>query len=53
MKEERQYLDEVEEEYQDQKDHDVSEEKSVSGSIQTTDVKKPFSCSLCGNAFKQ
>ncbi len=51
MKEERQYMNKVEEEYQDQNDHDVNEEKSVSDSNQTTDVKKPFSCSQCGNSF--
>ncbi len=51
VKEERPDLNEVEEEYQDQKDHDVNEEKSVSDSIRTTDVKKPFSCSQCGNSF--
>ncbi len=51
MKEERQDLNEVEEKHQDQKDH-VTGEKSVSCSIQITDVKKPFSCSQCGNTYK-
>ncbi len=51
MKEERQDLNEVEEKYQHQKDHDVNGEKSVSCSIKKTDVKKPFSCSQCGNTF--
>ncbi len=52
VKEERQDLNEVEEKYQDQKDHDVNGEKSVSCSIQVTEVKRPFSCSQCGNTFK-
>ncbi len=52
VKEERQDLNEVEEKHQDQKDHDVKGEKSVSCSIQITDVKKPFSCSQCGNTYK-
>ncbi len=51
MKEERQDLNEVEEKHQDQKDH-VTGEKSVSCSIQITDIKKPFSCSQCGNTYK-
>ncbi len=50
VKEERQDLNEVEEKHQDQKDH-VTGEKSVSCSIQITDVKKPFSCSQCGKSF--
>ncbi len=48
---EGQDLNEVEEKRQCQKDHDVKGEKSVSCSIQITDVKKPFSCSECGKSF--
>ncbi len=51
MKEERQDLNEVEK-HQCQKDHDVNEEKSVSCSIQITEVKRPFSCSQCENTYK-
>ncbi len=50
VKEERQDLNEVDEKHQDQKDH-VTGEKSVSCSIQITDVKKPFSCSQSGKSF--
>ncbi len=53
MKEDRQDLNEVEEKHQDQKDCDVNGEKSVSCSIQKTDVKKPFRCSQCGNTYRQ
>ncbi len=43
VKEERQDLNEVEEKHQDQKDHNITAgEKSVSCSIQITDVKKPY-----------
>ncbi len=52
MKEDRQDLNEVEEKYQCQKDHDVTEEKSVSCSIQITDIKRPFSCFKCGNTYR-
>ncbi len=44
MKEERPDLNE--EKHQDQKDYDVNGVKSVSCSIQITEVKKPFSCSV-------
>ncbi len=50
VKEERQDLNEVDEKHQDQKDR-VNGEKSVSCSIQTTDVKRPISCSQCGKSF--
>ncbi len=49
---EGQDLNEVEEKCQCQKDHDVNGEKSVSCSIQITDVKRPFSSSQCGNTYK-
>ncbi len=52
VKEERQDLNEVEEKRQCQKDHNVNGEKFVSCSIQTTDMKKPFGCSQCGNTYK-
>ncbi len=43
VKEERQDLNEVEEKHQHQKDHNITAgEKSVSCSIQITDVKKPY-----------
>ncbi len=59
MKEEIQDLNEVEEKHQDQKDAEEQSvncsktEKSCSQSnIQITEVKRPFTCSECGNTFK-
>ncbi len=62
MKEERRDLNEVEEKHQDQKDHEITGEKSASCSktenscsqsnIQITEVKRPFTCCECGNTFK-
>ncbi|XP_042592069.1 gastrula zinc finger protein XlCGF26.1-like [Cyprinus carpio] len=51
MKEERQDMNEVEEKHQDQKDHDLNGEKSVSCSIKNTEIKSPFSCSQCEKTF--
>ncbi len=63
MKEE-QDLNEAEEKHQDQKAHDVTtgetsgscsktENGCSQSNSQITEVKKPFSCSECGNTFKQ
>uniref|UniRef100_A0A9J8D902 C2H2-type domain-containing protein n=1 Tax=Cyprinus carpio carpio TaxID=630221 RepID=A0A9J8D902_CYPCA len=36
---------------QDQKDHDLNGEQSVSCSIKNTEIKRPFSCSQCEKTF--
>ncbi len=52
---EEQDLNEVEEKHQDQKAHDVTTRETsgscskTENSIQITEVKRPFSCSECGN----